>query len=68
LPAQKYAKFTNMPGAMPDVCIDMWKNIWQMDAEELGGKRGYLADFEIYDERAADHKNAVLDIYIGILE
>jgi len=25
LPAQKYAKFTNKPGSMPDVCIDMWK-------------------------------------------
>lgn len=26
----------------------------------------YKTDFEIYDERAADHQNIVLDLYIGI--
>jgi predicted transcriptional regulator YdeE len=65
IPAQNYAKFTNQPGPMPAVCIDMWKRIWEMDAATLGGERAYIADFEVYDKRALDHQNVVLDIYIG---
>lgn len=65
IPAQYYTKFTNKPGPMPNVCIDMWKKIWQMSSSELGGEREYLADFEVYDERALDHNKVVLDIYVG---
>ena len=63
---QLYAKFTNNPGPMPMVCINMWQEIWKMTPEDFGGKRSYIADFEIYDERALDHQNVTLDIYIGI--
>ncbi len=66
IPVQKYAKFTNQPGPMPAVCIDMWKAIWKMNDAELGGKRAYIADFEVYDERSVDHAQVVLDIYMGI--
>lgn len=66
IPAQNYAKFTNQPGPMPAVCIDMWQNIWKMNASDLGGERAYIADFEVYDERSTDHTNVTLDIYIGI--
>ena len=66
IPAQHYTKFTNKPGPMPSVCIDMWKNIWKMSDAELGGKRNYIADFEVYDKHIVDHDNVVLDIYIGI--
>lgn len=66
IPAQHYAKFTNQPGPMPSVCIDMWKNIWKMNASDLGGERAYIADFEVYDERSHNHDNVTLDIFIGI--
>jgi predicted transcriptional regulator YdeE len=66
IPAQNYAKFTSKPGIMPEVCIDMWQNIWKMKSGELGGKRAYLADFEVYDERALDPSKTVLDIYVGV--
>lgn len=66
IPAQTYAQFTNQSGPMPDVCVDMWKNIWKLSDAELGGKRSYIADFELYDERSKDHANVVLDICIGI--
>ena len=66
IPVQKYAKFTNQPGPMPTVCIDMWQNIWKMNAADLGGQRAYIADFEVYDERSQNPEQAVLDIYIGI--
>lgn len=66
IPSSKYAKFECGPGEMPMVCIDAWKKIWQMSNEDLGGKRTYITDFEIYDERAIDCSNTLLDIFIGI--
>ena len=66
IPAQNYTKFTTEPGSMPMVCIEMWKKIWNMNPEELGGERAYRADFEIYNERANDPQQTILDIYIGI--
>ena len=66
IPAQKYIKFTTEPAPMPNAVVDTWKKITQMTANELGGARRYHSDFEIYDERAHDHNNLILDIYIGI--
>jgi predicted transcriptional regulator YdeE len=66
IPAQNYVKFTNGPGPMPEVCMNMWQKIWQMTPTELSGERSYNADFEIYDERAMDHNSVELDIYVGI--
>jgi pimeloyl-ACP methyl ester carboxylesterase/predicted transcriptional regulator YdeE len=66
IPGQKYTKFTNGPGSMPDVIRKPWQQIWQMTPAELGGTRSYITDFEVYDERAADHQNIILDLYIGI--
>jgi predicted transcriptional regulator YdeE len=66
IPTQSYAKFTSGPGAMPDLCINAWKKIWTMTPADFNGKRAYLADFEVYDERASDHQKVVFDIYIGI--
>lgn len=63
---QTYVKFTTEAGPMPTVLINAWQEIWKMTSEELGGKRCYHADFEVYDDRASDHQNVVLDIYIGI--
>lgn len=66
IPAQSYTKFTNGPGAMPDVVISAWQNIWKMTDVDFGGKRSYQTDFEVYDERASDHSKVTLDIYIGL--
>ena len=66
IPAQDYAKFTNKPGPMPLVCINMWQKIWKMTPEDFGGNRAYISDFELYDERALNPQSAILDIYIGI--
>ena len=66
IPPQKYAKFTNSPGPMPDVCVNLWQKIWKMEPLELGSERGFRTDLELYDERANDHQNVVLDLYIGL--
>ena len=68
VPAQHYAKFTTAPGNMPEVVRDAWLAIWKMSEADLGGKRSYGVDYEVYDERAAaaDHKGLVIDVLIGI--
>ena len=64
IPAGTYVKFTSTPGKMPAVCIDMWQNIWKMNAAGLGGKRAYIADFEVYDERSKNPEQALSLIHI----
>ena len=66
IPPSNYTKFECGPGGMPAVCIDAWKKIWKMQEADFGGMRTYITDFEIYDERAKDYGNAILDIYIGV--
>lgn len=68
IPSQTYIKFTTGAGPMPNVVINAWQEIWKMSPEDLGGKRRYRTDFEVYDERAADPQNVVLDLYIGLKE
>lgn len=66
IPGQIYKKFTTPPGPMPEVIIDGWKAIWALSPEQIGGRRRYHIDFELYDDRANDHNKVVADIYIGI--
>lgn len=66
IPESHYQKFTTEPGKMPDVVISAWQKIWTMKENDFAGKRKYISDFEIYDERASDPNNTVIDIYIGI--
>lgn len=66
IPKQEYVKFTTSPAPMPDVIVNAWSEVLAMPSKELGGTRTYKADFEIYDERASDHQNIILDLYVGI--
>lgn len=66
IPEQKYVRFTTEPAPMPEVIVKAWNEIWETSPTELGGKRRYQTDFEVYDERASDHENIILDIYVGI--
>ncbi len=66
IPAAKYQKFTTPSGKMPEVVINAWQQIWKMSVSDFGGDRAYIADFEVYDQRAMDPSKTSLDIYIGI--
>ncbi len=66
IPAGQYQKFTTAAGNMPAIVIDAWQQIWKMSPNDLGGIRTYIADFEIYDQRAYVPNNAIVDIFIGI--
>ena len=66
IPTQTYIRFKVGPGSMPELCLKSWQKIWQMDTFQLGGKRRYHTDFEIYDYNTYDPQNAIFYIYIGI--
>ncbi len=66
IPASNFIKFTTPPGKLPDVVINAWQYLWSLSSEQLGGKRTYQADFEVYDHRSLDPSCAIVDIYIGI--
>ena len=66
IPESRYQIFTTKAGKLPEIVIAAWQTIWQLTPSDLGGKRKYHADFEIYDHRAVDPHNAVVDICIGV--
>lgn len=66
IPKQRYHCFTTEKGALPNIVIDGWKAIWQMDEVTLKGKRNYIADFEIFDERCMNPLDAEVEIFVGI--
>ena len=61
VPAGRYAVFTSERGPVQKVVVETWQRIWS----ELPS-RSFVADFEVYDQRAADPGDAVVEIYVGV--
>ena len=61
-----YAVIPTEVGQMPGVLQAAWRRIWQMPPVELGGKRAFVTDYEIYDARSADPQHAQVEIHIGL--
>lgn len=66
VPAGRYAVFTSERGPTAKVVPELWRQIWSYFQSPQNGQRAYQADFEIYDQRAADPNNAQVDIYVGV--
>ena len=66
VPAGKFAVFTSEKGPGPQVVPALWMKIYSLPKTAMGGDRAYQADFEIYDERAMDPQNLVMDAWVGI--
>jgi len=66
VPAGRYAVFISEKGFVGKVVPQAWSRIWAIPKSSPGGNRAYRADFEVYDQRAADPQNAEVDIYVGI--
>lgn len=64
IPATKYAKILTSAGALPDVVIRKWQQIWGEDS--LKKKRAYTADFEVYDSRSFEAKQTEVSMYLAI--
>jgi predicted transcriptional regulator YdeE len=66
IPAGRYAVFTSEKGPGAKVVPELWMKINSLPKSAPGGDRAYCADFEIYDEHAADPQNLQVDVYVGI--
>lgn len=64
--AARYAVFTSEKGPVAKVVPKTWNRIWTLPKSAPGGSRAYQADFELYDQRAADPQNSQVDVYVGI--
>jgi len=66
IPAGKYAVLTSAKGPAPSVIPEAWMKIAAMeDKDQLGGKRAYKADFEVYGP-GSDPQNSQADLYVGL--
>lgn len=64
--AGKYAILMTEKGHVAQVVPLAWQRIWKMTPEELGGHRAFAEDYEVYDHRSADPKNAQVEIHISL--
>jgi predicted transcriptional regulator YdeE len=62
-----YAVILTDRGQMPSVLQAAWDRIWHMSPGELGGKRAFVSDYEIYDQRTRNPQNAQVEIHIGLM-
>lgn len=61
VPAGRYAVFVSERGPVGEVVMRTWKRVWA-----AGIDRAYQADYEVYDERAGDPGNAVVEVRVGV--
>jgi len=66
IPAGRYAVFTSERGPVQKVVVEMWQRVWATPKSQLGGDRAYKADFEVYDQRAQNPADSVVDLYLGV--
>lgn len=66
VPAGRYAVFTSERGPVQKVVVEMWRRVWATPKSELGGDRSYKADFEVYDHRAQNPVDSVVELYVGV--
>ena len=67
IPASDYAQATTDLGPVSKVVPEAWARLWLLEKKaQLGGKRAYRADFEVYDERATDPQNSEVDLFVGL--
>ncbi|MCK0470963.1 GyrI-like domain-containing protein [Halalkalibacter sp. APA_J-10(15)] len=65
IPAAEYIIFTSKKGPISEVVPQLWQEIWNYFSTSIE-IRSYSGDFEIYDERAGNPNEAIVDIYIAI--
>ncbi len=59
--AATYSKLTVKGDLMKGLVIEGWQKIWNTDL-----KRAYVADFEVYSEKAKKPMDAEVEIYVGV--
>lgn len=64
--AGNYKKLETNAGPTYQVVGQLWMHIWKMSESDLGGKRAFQTDYEVYGARAIDPNHAVIEVYLGI--
>ena len=65
--AGQYAVLSSEKGSADTVIPAAWQRVWALeDKDELGGKRAYKSDYEVYAPGATDPQNTQADLYIGL--
>jgi predicted transcriptional regulator YdeE len=62
----RYSVFITDRGPVVQVVQAEWKRIWAMQPSELGGRRAFHTDYEVYDARSANANLAQVEIHLGI--
>jgi predicted transcriptional regulator YdeE len=66
IPSGRYSVIVTDRGPVTKVVPAAWESIWSMSPKELGGIRTYRADYEVYDQRAADPEKAQIEVFVGL--
>jgi predicted transcriptional regulator YdeE len=66
VPAGSFAIIPTERGPVQAVLAKTWRRIWAMTGEELGGKRAFSADYEVYGEKARIPNGSQVDIHIRL--
>ncbi|GAB2663177.1 GyrI-like domain-containing protein [Flavihumibacter cheonanensis] len=61
IPKGIYEQVSVTGNLMNGIVFEAWMDIWQRPLN-----RTYIADFEVYDEKAADMTNAEVNIFVGV--
>lgn len=64
VPAGQYSVLTSKKGPFSKVVPAIWSKVWALESDRTIA-RAYKTDFEVYDDRARDPQNGVIDLYIG---
>ena len=65
--AGDYAVLTSEKGPAATVIPSAWMKVAALeDKDQLGGKRAYKADYEVYGPTATDPQNLQADLYVGL--
>lgn len=60
-----YAVLLSDPGLAPEVVPALWRKIWTLTPADLGGRRAYATDFEIYPPGQQEDETTVA-IHLGL--
>jgi len=62
----KYADFMSERGQASRVVPEIWRKINGLPSRVPGGDRTYRSDFEIYDQRARNPQDAIVEVFVAI--
>jgi predicted transcriptional regulator YdeE len=66
VPSGRYAVVTSERGPAARVVPQAWQRVWSASEQELGGRRAFRVDFEVYDERSRNPADAEVELNLSL--